>query len=57
MYTIGKNIKDPEGNNWIITQMWETNSHLCLGLIGGSGAMYGQMGGVRFPIEELFVTN
>lgn len=59
MYSIGKNIKDNEGNTWLITQMWESTDGdwLCLVLLGTFGTkMQGSIGGARFPIEDYEVT-
>jgi len=51
-YKAGEHIFDPEGNEWVITQVWDYKDHLCLALIGASGAVAGQMGGLKVPYEE-----
>lgn len=51
-YQAGEHIYDPSGNEWVITQVWEYEDHLCMALIGASGEVSGQMGGLKVPYED-----
>lgn len=62
MFNVGDIIHDPEGNEWRIVTAWDyteskdssrglSREYWCLGLIGMSGKMAGQMGGYRTEFE------
>lgn len=52
MYNLGERIHDPDGNEWMITNKWDYKDQLCLGLIGTSEGVLGQMGGTKVDYEE-----
>jgi len=43
---------DQEGNEWVITQVWDYENYLCMTMIGRSIRVAAQLGGIRIPYRE-----
>lgn len=52
IYESGKSIHDPEGNEWMIGNVWDYKESLCMFLVGVSQKVAGQMGGFKVDYED-----
>jgi len=52
MYRVNNSIMDQEGNEWVITQVWDYENYLCMTMIGRSIRVAAQLGGIRIPYRE-----